>query len=159
MLAFLKLIPIKDWLYGSIIVALLGGFAWYTHHERQMGATKLETAVTQVANRAEAAVVAANTAAQTAERQSAKVYVKTVIAPAPRNIGLVCHRTDAGSGAVPEAHTVAGAGAGKPAANSGSAATFDPSGGALEVGAKADAQIAYLQRRVHELEAQMEHGP
>lgn len=159
MLALLKLIPFKDWIYGSIIVGLLIGFGWYTHHERQVGAAKLQAAVTQVASRAEAAVVAANTAAQTAETQSAKTYIKVVTAPAPRNIGLVCHRSGPGSGAVPEAHAVAGTGPGKPAADGGSAATFDPSGAALEVGAKADAQIAYLQARVHQLEAQMDHSP
>jgi len=32
------LIPGKDQFYGAVIVALLVGFGWYTHHERALGA-------------------------------------------------------------------------------------------------------------------------
>ena len=159
MLALLKLIPFKDWVYGSIIVALLAGFGWYTHHERQVGATKLQAAVTQVADRAEAAVVAANTVAKTAETQNAKVYTQVVVTPVPRPLGIVCHRTGPGSNPVPQAHAVAGAAVGKPAADRGAEASYDPSGPALAVGRQADAEIAYLQARVKELETQMEKSP
>lgn len=37
MLALLKMVSIKDWLYAGLIVALLGGFGWYTIHERSIG--------------------------------------------------------------------------------------------------------------------------
>jgi hypothetical protein len=37
MLALLKLVPLKDWIYLSLIVALLGGFVSYTIHERDIG--------------------------------------------------------------------------------------------------------------------------
>jgi hypothetical protein len=38
MSALLALIPLKDWIYLSLIAALLGGFAAYTIHERNLGA-------------------------------------------------------------------------------------------------------------------------
>ena len=37
LLAFLGKIPIKDWIYIGIILALIGGFTWYTFHERSIG--------------------------------------------------------------------------------------------------------------------------
>lgn len=37
MWAFLKLIPIKDIVYGALIVALLIGFGVFVHHERTVG--------------------------------------------------------------------------------------------------------------------------
>ena len=37
LLAFLGKIPIKDWIYIGIILALIGGFTWYTFHERSVG--------------------------------------------------------------------------------------------------------------------------
>jgi hypothetical protein len=37
MSALLALIPLKDWIYGGIIVAILAGFGWYTVHERDLG--------------------------------------------------------------------------------------------------------------------------
>lgn len=54
LLALLKLVPLKDWLYVFAISALLVSFAWYTHHERQIGASKLQAAVTQESAKAEA---------------------------------------------------------------------------------------------------------
>ncbi len=33
----LALIPTKDWIYAGIILAMLGGFGWYTVHERDIG--------------------------------------------------------------------------------------------------------------------------
>lgn len=36
--AILSLVPLKDWIYGGIIVALLAGFGVYTVHERHLGA-------------------------------------------------------------------------------------------------------------------------
>lgn len=36
--ALLKLVPLKDWVYLSLILALLGGFGAYTIHERHLGA-------------------------------------------------------------------------------------------------------------------------
>jgi hypothetical protein len=37
LLAWLAKIPLKDWIYIGIIVALIAGFTWYTFHERSVG--------------------------------------------------------------------------------------------------------------------------
>lgn len=41
MLAFLRLVPLKDWLYAGIIAALLIAFGAYTKHERTVGASRI----------------------------------------------------------------------------------------------------------------------
>ncbi len=38
MTALLKLVPLKDWVYLSLILVLMGGFVSYTIHERHLGA-------------------------------------------------------------------------------------------------------------------------
>lgn len=66
MLALLKLIPIKDWLYTGIIAALLIGFWYYTVHERELGAARemaalqASSAKLQVAAQKQVAETAAN---------------------------------------------------------------------------------------------------
>ena len=44
MLALLKLIPLKDFVYGAIIAALIGLFIYWTVHERHIGEAKLVAA-------------------------------------------------------------------------------------------------------------------
>lgn len=46
MFLFLKLIPIKDWLYGGIIVAILLGSWWFVDHVEAIGARKAEAQLT-----------------------------------------------------------------------------------------------------------------
>lgn len=157
MLALFGLIPLKDWLYAGIIAALLGGFAYYTHHERSVGEAREVAAVAKVSAVAEAKVTAANTVAQTMETQDAKTFDETVAAPAVRDLGIVCHRT--GSDHVPQAAPLAAPGVGEQPTNGAVGSTFDPSGPLLERARVADAQIVYLQGRVHELESQMETSP
>ena len=41
MLAFLKLVPLKTWLYVGVLVALLVSFGMYTSHERTIGAARI----------------------------------------------------------------------------------------------------------------------
>jgi hypothetical protein len=41
MLAFLKLVPLKDWIYAGALALLLILFATYTHHERALGAARI----------------------------------------------------------------------------------------------------------------------
>lgn len=43
---FLRLIPLKDWLYAGIIATALIVFGVYTHHERKIGAAKVVAADT-----------------------------------------------------------------------------------------------------------------
>lgn len=159
MLALLKLIPFKDWVYGGIIAALLVGFGVYTHHERVIGATKEAGAVTKVAVKAEAKVTAANVAAQTTETTNAKTYDQTIAAPPVLDLSVVCQRTYASSDHVSQAGSVAASGAGEQSVEHPSGPAFDPSGPLLERARIADAQVTYLQGRVHELEKQMVNSP
>lgn len=58
----LSLIPIKDWVYGGLIVALLIGFGVYTKHERNVGAAHEVAALKASSDKLER-----ETAAQTAD--------------------------------------------------------------------------------------------
>jgi hypothetical protein len=51
----LGLIPLKDWAYLGIIVALIAGFAYWDHHERVIGEAKIEAADKAATARAVAA--------------------------------------------------------------------------------------------------------
>lgn len=53
-LALLKLVPLKDWLYVAAIVAIIGLFSWYTVHERHIGAAHELAAVTKASDKAKA---------------------------------------------------------------------------------------------------------
>ena len=53
--AFLSLIPVKDWIYGGIIVAILAGFGWYTVHERNIGAAHETAALKASSDKLQAA--------------------------------------------------------------------------------------------------------
>jgi hypothetical protein len=154
MLSFLS---IKDGVYAAIILALLAAFGAYTLHERRLGEQKIETADAKVAAAAEKQTQTAQTAAQTTETQSAQVYKQAVAIPALGDIGVVCRKT--GSGQVPPPDSVATTGSREQPAVGGDGPAFDPSGPLLTRAREADAQIDYLQRRVHELEAEMEASP
>lgn len=153
--AFLAAIPLKDWIYCGAIVALLGGFALYTHHERAIGADEALAPVAVVAHKAEVQVAVATAVAQSTEKDNASTYAAAIAAaPAVPALGIVCH--DTRSSEVPEAAASSAPGTDRSAPDSGS---YDPSGSVLTDAARADAQIAYLQGRVHELEAQMADSP
>jgi hypothetical protein len=66
-LALFSLIPIKDWVYSGIIIAILAGFGWYTIHERDIGKAD-EVAALQKSSQALQAKAAAHVA------QVAKAY-------------------------------------------------------------------------------------
>lgn len=36
-MAFLKLVPLRDWLYIGVALALFGGYVYWTHHQRAIG--------------------------------------------------------------------------------------------------------------------------
>lgn len=151
-------IGIKDYLYGAAILAIIGGFAYFIHHERVIGADEALAPVAVLANKAQVQVAVGGAVAQSTETANAKQFDEATAAPVPVDLGLVCH-SDASGSAVPEAGTGTEAAAGEPAPVGGSSAAFDPSGAVLEVGRAADAQIAYLQGRVLELENQMKASP
>lgn len=151
MLAFLKLIPFRDYVYAVIIAALLV-FVGICKHDHTV-----VKEVKQVGTAAEKVVKADDAVAEKSETQSALIYKQIVRIPDVPDIGIVCEH--AGSGSLPASDTVAGASAGERPADSGDGHPYDPSGAALTRAKAADAQIAYLQRRVKELEKQMNDAP
>jgi hypothetical protein len=157
--ALLALIPGKDWLYAGIITALLAAFGWYTVHERGVEHAKDMAAAAKVVAKDNAIVAADDSQAKSTETQSAIIYKQAVAVPAIADVGIVCERPAAGNVSLPAADGIAGAGPRDQSADSGSGSTFDPSGALLSRAERADAQIAYLQRRVAELEKQMNAAP
>lgn len=152
MLAFLKLVPWKDVAYLAVILGLVG---WIYHK----GEAHVEAQDTKVAVAANVKVAAVDATAQVTESQNAIIYEKAVAIPAVGDIGDECVRIAPSSGSLPAADAGKGATTGNAAADSRATVRFDPSGAALTVGRKADAQIVYLQGRVRELEAQMNGAP
>ena len=152
MLALLKLIPFKDYLWAALLV-VVGCFAL---HYRSMEHQIQQTAV--VAKAAQADVKKVDAQAQTTETQNAIIYEKAVAIPAIGDIGISCVR-NAGSSAVPAPSTVEAPGAGVAAPDRTEGPPYDPSGAVLTRGADADAQIVYLQGRIKELEDQMNGAP
>lgn len=157
MIALLKLIPFKDWVYGGVIAALLIGFGVYTVHERHIGAENQAVKTAKVAERAEAQVQEVTVTAQKEELKNAKDFDQAVAAGSVPGVGIVCQRT--GRDQVPQAGSVAAPRAGEQSADGTEGRSYDPSGAVLIRTRDADAQIAYLQGRVHELEKQMEDSP
>lgn len=152
-MSFLSLIPFKDWLYGGIIMALLIGFGVFVHHERNVGAAKIEAADAKVA----AAAVQHNHDVQTiADNLTVTIgntYAKAITAPLatppPR---VVCYKPPV-SGGVPQ-------GPGNPgspdaAPGNGSQDPRDIGAPLTTVGRDADAQIKALQQMVQALVDEM----
>lgn len=153
-LALLKLIPIKDWVYLSLIVALGLAFGAYTIHERHIGEAKIE----QKDNALRAAATALNTAssklAQTKETQIVHTFEVAIQAPPVLNTpGLVC------ANSTPSAVEPAGADH-RPEADGASASraddVFNPSGALRTDARDADAQINGLIDTVLVLEAELQ---
>jgi hypothetical protein len=158
MLALLKLIPGKIYLYAGIVAAVLVWYGVHNHNERAAGAAAALAPVKVLAQKAQVQVAKADAVAETTETDNAKTYDTAVAAAPVRNLGIVCHR-DTGSGDVPEAVGVVATRIGKPAADAGQGPDYDPSGAILERARVAEAQVIYLQGRVHELEQQMLNSP
>jgi hypothetical protein len=153
MLALLKLIPIKDYIYGAIIAALLVFIGICKHDHTVVKEVK------QIGTAAQAVVKTDDATAEKTETQSALIYKQAIVIPAVGDVGIECVREHPGSSALPAPIAGTGAATNQPAADSGSGPQYDPSGAALTRARAADAQIAYLQRRVKELEAQMNAAP
>lgn len=146
--ALLALVPVKDWIYGGLIVALLAGFGIYTVHERHEGAAKIEAADARTAAVAVTKDKAIEAAAQTASNNIGETYEKAVAIPAIADLGISCVRNFApASGQLPKTAD-SGSGAAQAAPVVGSSPAFDPSGPTLTVGRDDDALIAALQHQV-----------
>ena len=158
MLALLKLIPGKVYLYAALAAAVLAWYGVHNYNERAAGAATALEPVKVLAQKAQIQVAKADAVAQTTETDNAQKYTAAIAAPAPRNLGIVCHNS-ADSDEVPEAVGVVATRIGVPAPDSGGGSSYDPSGPALERARQADAEITYLQGRIHELEQQMVNSP
>lgn len=152
-LSLLGLIPAKDWFYGALLV-LAGLFCLHIYHA---GEAKVAAEVAHTAQVAQAKDAALEAQAQSTETQSALIFKQVVALPAIPDIGLVCKRT--GGSPLPAADAGTGAAASQPTTDSTSGPSFDPSGAAETRARAADAQIAYLQKRVKELETIMNGAP
>lgn len=151
--------PIKLYSYLAVALLLAGLFGGYTLHERNVQHTKDVAAAAKIVKKANAIVAADESHAQTTETQSVLIYKQAVSIPAVADIGIVCQRTAPHSVPLPAADTVKSAPVRDDAANRGSGPSYDPTGAALTRAHEADAEIAYLQRRVAELEKQMRDAP
>jgi hypothetical protein len=151
MAALLSLLSPRVVFYG-ILAALLLAFGIHYHNlEKHAQEAKQVVAAAQVQ------VKAVDKTAETTETQSALIYKEIVRIPDVPDIGIVCRNTR--SGALPAPDSKPGAAAGDKPADVPGGISYDPSGAALAAAKAADAQIAYLQRRVHELETQMMNSP
>lgn len=156
--ALLALVPLKDWIYCGIIVALLAGFGVYTHHERVVGADEALAPVAVLAQKAQLQIAVGTVKAADTEKENGDQFNAASSAPVADVPHIVC-RQAAGSSDVSKASTGIAAAAYKPAVDSGSGPAFDPSGAILKRAAEADAQVTYLQQRVIELQTQMGSSP
>jgi len=93
MLALLKLIPIKDYLYAAVIALLVGLFLSYTVHERHVGAAKVEAKNAALQAAATALNKASESLADIQELNVGKVYEKYISLPPIASTGsLVCNK-------------------------------------------------------------------
>jgi hypothetical protein len=150
--------PIKLYSYLAVILLAAGLFGGYTLHERHVQHAKDIAAAARVVAKDNAIVAADDSHAQTTETQNALIYKQVVSIPAVADIGLVCERA-AGSVPLPSADAVATAPTRDDAAQRGVRPSYNPSGAILTRARDADAEIAYLQRRVAELKKQMNDAP
>lgn len=143
-LALLKLIPLKDWLYGSAIVALLIGFGVYTAHERGVGEAKEIAAVAKAVavqnTKTQKVVLNANLQIQAA---NAAANAAMAVAPADSPSVIVRYGTSEGACAVLPARS-SGSGQNAPAESSVEH-TIDIGPPLDTIGRDADAEIVYLQ--------------
>jgi hypothetical protein len=147
----LAMLPIKDWIYGAVIVALLAAFGWYTVHERGIGEKKIEAADA----RAVAAQVVHNGEVENAVKQKLADALKDyelapVVPTAARIPSVVCYAPS--DRAVPHRPgTVAGsdgAGAAVPSGAAKDNAGFDPAPALSADALAADAEILRLKAKV-----------
>ena len=159
MTALLALIPSRLYEYAGVALLCSLLFGGYTLHERNLQHAKDIAAAGKVVKKDNAIVAADDSHALTTETQSALIFKQVVSIPAVADIGVVCQRTASGSVSLPKADAVATTAVGNDAPERGVGPTYDPTGALLTRAKLADAEIAYLQRRVAELEKQMNDAP
>lgn len=140
MLALLKLIPFKDWVYCGVILSLLAAFGWYTVHERHEGAAIILAADKKLADAVAAKDKIIHDNAQLELIDIGK-HEKIALAAAPiPNAGLVCSSPRSPTVTASSGNTVESAG------QSGAvpAGSFDPSGAILTLLRDSDNQVNAL---------------
>lgn len=152
MFALLKLVPIKDWLYGGAIIAILLSGIGFIHHERAVGAAAVQAAD----QRAHDARIAHNTEVETRAKTLADAqvaaYKATLAAPPPADAPrLRCRAVESaarlpanvGSGPALDAGTNSGT-----AGAQDSGPVFDPGPDLTKLLRDADAHIRALQQYI-----------
>lgn len=154
MLAILsKLVPIRDWIYLGVFVALIGAFAYYTHHERAVGAQQIVAADTRAAQKQAAAVAKVESSAKVEVQNATQAYAAAISAahvPAPH---IVCYGPSAGSRSVPGHASTSGSSNGGASVPEESSVPFDPAPGILDNDKQADAQVTLLQSYIRACQA------
>lgn len=155
MAAILSLLGNKYVLIGLALAAFLG---LYTLHERNVEHAKDISAAAKVVAKDNKIVAAGTATAQATETQNALIFKQAVAIPPVGDLGIVCKRAPRGV-PLPPAGAVPAPRAGEHPVDGGEGPAFDPSGALLTRAREADAEIAYLQGRIHELEKQMNDAP
>lgn len=149
----LSAIGIKDYLYAGLAALLLSAGIYGVHHERTIGAAKVEAKDSALRAASVALNKASEQLADIKELNIGKVYEKYISLPPVADAGLVCHGPAAAtvqpqaSGDRPELN-----GPPTPRADD----VFDPSGALLTDSRDADAQINGLIDTVLNLEAELQ---
>lgn len=144
---------IRIYLYAAAVAIVLGAAGWYTYHERHIGAKEEVAVVDKASAKQEVIEQKADATAAASEANASTIYDETNRSPPPAALPIECVRHDeSGVPVLNPGAPGAAAAADQPATDSAVGPTFNPSGAALERAAEADAQIAYLQARVTELE-------
>lgn len=153
MLELLRLIPLKDYIYGAVIIAILSIFGWYTHHEREIGRQQIEA-------KDKVLVEAQKTKNKEIEDGISK-GIKAALekwneahpvpppAPAPR---IVCHAATTVASVRPKrgssSDPVNGAGTGISVSPESIDEGFDPAPAVSSTGTAADTEIVRLKAKV-----------
>ncbi len=154
MFALLKFVPLKDWLYGAMIVALLAAFGAYTVHERHIGEAKIEKKDAALRAAATALNAASERLAEIKEIDVGHTYEKIILqSPIANAPGLVCVNSAPAAEQPQTANGGPGAAGTKEELRDGS---FNPSGELLTLLRDDDAQITGLIDTVLILENELE---
>jgi hypothetical protein len=155
----LALIGIKDWIYAGVIAVILASGVWFVHHERVIGAQKIEAADAKLAATQSAYVAQAQKLANAAQTKIGETYEDTIRAPVTNApVARLCLAP--GSRTVPATARTHPGPASAPVG--GSADTSNVTAGPdiglklVTIGHDADALITALQAENAALRAEME---
>jgi HAMP domain-containing protein len=155
-------LPLKDYLYLGIILALIAGFGWYTYHERSIGRAQIEASDAKLAAANKERNDALTTTAALANSVSQKDYdhvvsVPVINAPVPNRLckPASANLMPATPGAAGSGNAQA-AGAAEDAGSTSELQRFADS--AVQIARDADAQVQALQTIINNLRNTMEQA-